>query len=498
LAIDFEMKPPAAEGRNRGSEKAATPAREPQPPRGKWLKRVVGLLIVAGLIAAGVKLFNPFSSEQAGDLLTHTIARGDLVVSVSEEGSLESASNIEIKCRVKGGGTIVWIIEDGTEVEPGDELVRFDTSVIEENVSQQQIACETARAALAQSESDLAVARIAVTEYVEGTYVSELKTAESNVALSEANVAASENIVEHSRRMFRMGYQSQLDVTTNEITLKQAQLQLEVDQAALDALQRFTRAKTVEELQAAVKAAEAKVASDKAKLELETLRLEREQQQLENCVVRAETSGMVLYSTGRPWDDTPSYDVGATVAEQQTLLIIPDLTCMQVKIGIHESKIQRVRPGLPARVEFRGESLDGEVVSVASVTEPTGWWNGNKVAYDTIISMESQGDDLKPGMSAEVEVFIARHEDVVRVPVAAVVQLGQEFYCWVQADGRTERRTLQLGDSNDQFIVVNAGLSEGDEVVLNPDRFIEQAREEVLRPVDETPPAADPDARQSA
>lgn len=494
MAIDFEMKPQSGD---RGTVAATGPVHESPRRRGKWLMRAVGLVVAVGIGVAATAFFQPFTSEDTGDLLTHTIARGDLTVSVSEEGSLESANNIEIKCRVKGGGTIVWIVKDGTEVKPGDELVRFDTSEIDENISQQQIACETARAALAQSESDLSVARIAVTEYVEGTFVSELKTAESNVALSEANVAASENIVEHSRRMFRMGYQSQLDVTTNEITLQHAQLQLEVDRAALDALQRFTRAKKVEELEAAVKAAEAKVASEQAKLDLETLRLEREQHQLENCVVHAETNGMVLYSTGRPWDDKPSYDVGATVAEQQTLLIIPDLTCMQVKIGIHESKIQRVRPGMPARVEFRGESLDGEVVSVASVTEPTGWWNGNKVAYDTIISMEGHDDDLKPGMSAGVEVFIARHENVLRIPVAAVVQLDQEFYCWVQkTNGRTERRTLQLGDSNDQFIVVDGGLSEGEQVVLNPDRFIDEAREDVLRPVDESPPASAQDTRQ--
>lgn len=496
MAIDFQTKASGVE--NQASPSTGQHRRE-QRRRGVWLKRAAAMVVVVGVLAAiATSLLKLFAAEETADFLTHTIARGDLLVSVSEEGSLESASNIEIKCRVKGGGTIVWIVEDGTEVAPGDELIRFDTSVIEENVSQQQIACETARAALVQSQSDLAVARIAVTEYVEGTYVSELKTAESNVALSRAHVAASENIVEHSRRMFRHGYQSQLDVTTNEITLQQAQLQLEVDLAKLDALQRFTRAKMVEELNAAVKAAEANVASDQAKLDLESSRLAREQLQLENCVVLAETSGMVLYSTGMPWDDTPSYDVGATVAEQQTLLIIPDLTCMQVKIGIHESKIQRVRPGMPARVEFRGESLDGEVVSVASVTEPTGWWNGNKVAYDTTISMETRGDDLKPGMSAAVEVFIARHENVLKVPVAAVAQIGPEFYCWVQADGRTERRTLQLGDSNDQFIVVNGGLSEGDEVVLNPDRFIDDAREDVLRPVEEPPADAGPDDVQQS
>jgi len=58
--------------------------------------------------------------------------------------------------------------------------------------------------------------------------------------------------------------------------------------------------------------------------------------------------------------------------------------------------------------------------------------------------------------------------------------------CWVQKGKRTERRALKLGDSSDMFIVVEAGLTEGDEVILDPLANIEEAQTEAAKTLDET------------
>ena len=51
---------------------------------------------------------------------------------------------------------------------------------------------------------------------------------------------------------------------------------------------------------------------------------------------------------------------------------------MQVKVGIHESMIEKVRPGLRAIVTLPDRTLEAEVTSVASVTRPAGWWTGQR------------------------------------------------------------------------------------------------------------------------
>ncbi len=144
---------------------------------------------------------------------------------------------------------------------------------------------------------------------------------------------------------------------------------------------------------------------------------------------------------------------------------------------------------MKATVTLPDRTFEAEVSSVATVTRPAGWWTGNVVKYDTIVELPSQ-PGLKPGMSAEVEVIITRHADVLTIPVAAVVETDEGDFCWVKTTAETERRALQLGDSNDVFIVIEAGLTEGDEVVLNPVAFIEEAETDALRTIDETKPRA--------
>ena len=61
------------------------------------------------------------------------------------------------------------------------------------------------------------------------------------------------------------------------------------------------------------------------------------------------------------------------------------------------------------------------------------------------------------------------------IPVAAVVEAGQEAFCWVKTRQGAEPRSIRLGDTNRRFTVVEAGLEEGEAVVLHPLAF-EQAR----------------------
>jgi len=71
-------------------------------------------------------------------------------------------------------------------------------------------------------------------------------------------------------------------------------------------------------------------------------------------------------------------------------------------------------------------------------------------------------------MTAVVRVVLAEHKDVLSVPVAAVVEAENGHLCWVKTSRGIEPRPLELGDSNDEFIVVLGGLNEGDKVLLNP------------------------------
>ncbi len=455
---------------------------------GSWWKRALLVAGVLGVLAAAAPaLIRTVTPKTGTRVLTYTIARGDLVVSVTEDGTLESSTNTEIKCKVKGGSTVLWVVATGTEVKPDDVLVRLDTSTIEDNISQQKIVYETSLANKITSDSDVAVAKISITEYLDGTFRSEMATKEKELVIAESNLKSAKNARDHAQRMFRKGYISKLQLETSKDAVKHAELDVKVKQTDLEVLDKFTKAKTLQEKESLLDVTEARLASDTATLELEKVRLTRKEQQLENCVIRADVAGMVIYPSAAEWKEQPDIEEGASVREDQVLLIIPDLKQMQVKIGIHESKVDRVKPGMEARIELQDHSIDGEVLSIASITKPTGWWNGNVVKYETIIKLHEQ-QSLKPGMSVAVEVFLARHKDVLTIPVAAVVEQGQEFLCWVETDDGIVKRSLKLGDSNDQFMVVEEGLQQGERVVLNPIDFVDEAQTDALKPIHDSQP----------
>lgn len=440
------------------------------------VKRIIpGLLLLALIGFVGFFTLGAFTPKAKLTKLKHVVQRGDLIVSVNEEGSVSSGNNEEIKCGVKGGSTILWIIEAGEKVEIGDELVRLDTSAIEDNISQQTISYENARATVVQSESAVDDAKITIIEFEEAIYPTNIQTAERNVVAAKTGLESARDTYAHTRNLAARGFVTNRQLEAERNALRDAELFLEIQQTTLVGLKKFTKRKRLQELKSTLKAAEARLASNKANLKLEETRLNRAKNQLENCVILAKKAGMVLYPRSADWKEAPDIEEGARVRERQMLLVIPDMENMIVKVGVHESKIEMLAVGAPAEVTLMGRKYNGKVTEVASVAQPAGWWNGNAVKYATEISLESN-EGLKPGMNAEVEVFLARHTDVIIAPVASVVELADGHFCFVErADGEPERRKVVLGDTNDNFVVVKEGLEEGETIFLNIRDMVEES-----------------------
>jgi len=331
----------------------------------------------------------------------------------------------------------------------------------------------------------MAKARLAISEYLEGTYVTEMAKLQKDQAVAESRLRTTRNMRDHAKMMLDSEYVSELDVEEKEFAVTQAELAVNLVKEQIDVLENFTKKEQLATLQGNLAADEAQYKADKETADADKRRLERAEKELPYCVERAERSGIVIYPTAEAWKEAPEIEEGATVHKDQVLLLMPDLTQMQVKVGIHESIVDRVKPGQAAKVTLPEKTLEGTVTSVSPVTRPAGWWTGNVVKYDTIIELPSV-EGLKPGMSAEVEVVLARHKDVLTIPAAAVVETSRGYACWVETADGPQRRALDLGDASDMFIVVEAGVEEGDEVVLDPLASIAEAQDEAARTLDET------------
>ncbi len=447
-----------------------------------------------GLLAVTVTPFLVTSDtsprRQLAPSLMHTIARGDLTVSVTEQGTLESSDNTEIKCKVRGDSTVIWVVETGTEVQPGDDLVRLDTLEIEDAIAERTKYAHLTRSGAERARADVARAELAVSEYLEGRYRTQLMTLEKDLAVAESNLRTARDALSHAQRLLEREYVSDMEVEDKTVAVRQAEMNVEVKNTEIDVLKNYTKAMELETLKGELKAARASYAAEAERAKMDAARRDLALEEFEHCVVKAERSGLVIHPAAAQWKNSPEIEEGSTVHKDQVLLLMPDLSKMQVKVGIHESVVERVRPGLPARITLPDRTLEGEVASVALVTRPAGWWTGNVVKYDTIVKLPSVAA-LKPGMSAEVEVVLQRHKNVVLIPVSAVVSTVEGDFCWTNAPSGVRRRSLELGDADDAFIVVKSGLSEGDSVVLNPLDSVVEAQDEVLIPHGESSAAVE-------
>lgn len=447
------------------------------------------MLVLAGIAALGLagyasrRMFEGNTAGPVGSYSTHKVVKGDLLVTVTEDGTVESAKNVDVKCQVAGGSAILWIVKDGTEVQAGDKLVELDSSTIDDTMNTQRIAYNKAKTTMIQADKNLQVAEISVKEYLEGTFVQSLETAETNITIAEENLRSAKNSLEYSEKMFQRGYISQLELESQQFSVKRSELELNSAQTAKKVLEEFTKAKTLEDLQSKVETARATVESERAAFQLEEGKLKRLETQKENCVIVAPQGGMVVYANeqsgrgGGGGQQATTIEEGAAVRERQTILRLPDLSQMQVKVTVHESKIEELEVGMRARITVQGRDLQGKVVSIGNQPEPTGWFQGNVKEYATLVRIDGKPDDLKPGMTAQVEILVAHLKDVISVPVSAVVEQRGEFFCWVKdSSGRPVRRQLGLGMTNDQFVEVKQGLELGEEVVRNPRGVIAEAR----------------------
>lgn len=451
---------------------------------------VFGLFLVCLIVAGGVflYLYGPNTglgqtSEQSG-ILTYTASLNDILVTVTEDGNVESASNVDVKCEVAGGATILSIVEDGKIVEEGEELVTLDTANIEDQLNSQNIVFEKALATKIQSQEDHEAAEIGVKEYEEGTFVEELKNAEAEIRIAEENLRTAKNVFQYTKKMVRKGFATSLQREADQFAVERAKLDVEAAKTRKKVLVEFTKLKTQKELVAKREAAAAKTRADQAAFKLEESKLNRLKKQLDNCIILAPRAGMVVYANdaGRSRfgsQQQVQIEEGAAVRERQVLIRLPDRTNMQVKVTVHESKVDQLTEGMNARIVIQEKEYKGHIVAVANQPESTSWFSANVKEYATTVAIEGESTGLRPGQTAHVEILIDELKSVLTIPVSSVVENRGRYSCWVQTKDGHEQRILKLGQTNDKLVQVIDGVKEGDVVLRNPRAVVAEARKEV-------------------
>lgn len=180
---------------------------------------------------------------------------------------------------------------------------------------------------------------------------------------------------------------------------------------------------------------------------------------LEDCRIYAPVSGVV---------GTKIMGVGETVLPTEPVLTILSIDNVKVRVSIPEREIAGITDGTATTITvdaLEGETFHGGRIEKGVMADPL------THTYDIRINVPNPGRKLLPGMVARVQIknekLNIKNEGAVTLPVKAVQQAtDKSFFVWIPKDGKAHRQPVTIGQTVGNRVVIESGLSEGDEVIV--------------------------------
>ncbi len=326
----------------------------------------------------------------------------------------------------------------------------------------------------------------------------QLKQLKDAILLAEGQLEKANDMLEGTQKLHDANYVSELELKGAELDVERYRIQRESAVEALKLYRRYDFPKEAEKYLSDYKEAERELVRTRARARSRMAQaqarlsnaeedvtesredVQRRRKQVEACTIRAPAPGLVVYGTsGEPWRERERGPVreGGKVYQRQTIISLPNTSEIIVEIRVHETSVDKVRPGQQATITvdaFPDKTFQGEVLKVAPLPDPQqGFLNPDVKVYTTKVSMEGSHDYVRPGMSAKVEILVEQLEDVLIVPIQAVAIREGKKLCYVMASDSPQSRAVSTGAFDDTFVEIISGLEEGEQVLLNPPLFIE-------------------------
>ena len=456
--------------------------------RGALHRVVLLLLALIGSIGAAIWFVQHRTTAELREApLLATVVRGPYEHVVLEQGEVESSNNVEVRCEVKNRSgsnnpstTILDVIPEGTSVTKGDWLITFDSRTLENERTQQSIAAKTSETLVIEAKAAYDTAVISRKEYLEGTYLQERKTYENEIFVAEENLKKAELAYDSIKRSVARGLISPLQLEGEQFRVDAARKELELAQQKLYVLDNYTKEKMLTQFNSDIEATEIKWENEQASYEEELNKLKEIEEQIALCTVTAPQDGQVVYANVMSSRSSSEFVVepGASVRERQEIILLPDPKNMQVKATINESRINLIKEGMQAtiRIDALGDELfDGVVTKVNKYAEPGNWWSSTAKEYATEIKILNPPSQIRAGLTAEVRIHVEQSDDVLQVPVQAILEHQGQTFCLVKQDESYETHRVQISSSNDQVVALDEvstdPLRADEEVVLNPRQY---------------------------
>jgi len=489
----------------------------------RWILVLVPLIVLGALIAWRVGAKRADVAAQAGmrsmrmnapalvNLATAQVR--DITHRYEATGSVEAPLSVKIAAKVTGRVEYLQVRE-GDRVKKGQVLVRIDPSEVEGQVQQ-------AMAALAEEEYRLAQARInqsptnvavstqvrqqkatlasasADANQVKQNYQSQLASAAANVTDAQAKVdnakaaltGAQANLDNASTKLkrvselYKQGFIAAQDVDDAKaaVAVQEAAVEIargQINSANAQKQSAENQASIVKTKgKADIEAAEAKVTQAKASLEyanantVQTSAYKQSLSALQASVTaaraalasaRARRADTVLRSPLDGFVTGRFVDPGAMSTSGQPIIAVQFMHQVWATISVPDEVCSKLHISQPADVTlnaFPNRKFSGSVIQINPSADP------QSRQFMVRVILDNAKNELKPGMYGRVSLETERIRGVTAVPREAVRRDKTGTYVMVSASGKAERRSVESGVSDAEFVAIDKGIRPGEKVI---------------------------------
>lgn len=399
--------------------------------------RVIALSVV-GLLGISAWALARDGTGAVGDVGVVPVKRGDFLVTVKTSGELRARKFVQITVPANTQQAeayqlkIASLVPEGTVVKEGEVVAELDRSPLAAKIQEVTLALQKAEAQHQQAQLD------------------------TTLTLSQAR--------EDLRTM-------QLQLEEKRIAKEQAQFEAPSvrRQAEID-LEKATRglAKATTDYKTKTEQAIAKMSEVGADLARQRNRLGIIQEVMTGFTIKAPSSGMVIYV--KEWNGRKKTAGSQVSPWEPAVATLPDLSQMESITYVNEIDVRKLAVNQKVQIALDADPdkvLAGTVVQVANVGEQRP--NADAKVFEVRVNVDVADTTLRPGMTTSNAVLTQTIPNALYIPLEAVHSDSGRTFVYRRGSGSAvTRQEIATGALSEDEIVVVAGLTDADRVLLSP------------------------------
>lgn len=396
------------------------------------------VFIISGVLVVLLAIFLITRNKKSDvEVITCKVVKGPIEIKVHTSGQLEAekSENIVVPAELSSRNVNIYeikiadLVEEGSVVDSGQYVATLDHKSVEEVLTKAKDELELALGAFQDAKMD---SNLTLSNLRDGLINSTSDVEEKKIVVDES-VYESPSVIKKAQ-MDLEKVTRKLEQDKKGFKLKERQAKAKVDRANQD-------------------------------LQLKQLRINDLLKLLDALTIKAPKQGMVIYSKDRMGG---KIQVGSSVAAWSPVIAtLPDMTKMISKTFVNEIDISKIKTGQKVTLSidaFPEKELKGEVISVANIGQPMP--KSDAKVFEVKIRIFGFDPLLKPAMTTSNAIVTGFYNDKLIIPSEAVYANDSVKYVYLKKKD-VVKQIVDLGSDNENFVIINKGVAEGDELVYN-------------------------------